>query len=435
MLLDYQRKAVAKLLANPFLGLFFDMGLGKTLIVLDAFYRLKKLGLIDKLLVIAPPRVVKYVWQQEAEKFNYDISFIKLNTTPSKRLKLLDQDADIYLLPTDLVSWLVSTKMDKKFKHVVIDEISLFRDSSSKRFKAMKKMRKHLKRLWGLTGTPVPNGLENIWPIIYLFDNGCRLGKYKKDFQYKYLEPDIIIRNQVVKYKLRKGSEEKIYKAIDDICISCDTKDYIELPDFQTIIYPCDFDNKTFSKYRKFVKDNVIFYPNGDLVAVNSGVLVNKLQQFANGHTYLDTGQVQQQHNIKINALLELLNFVSGNVLIFYVFRTDLDAILKYVPGAEKLDVDKWNNGKQKIALLHPASGGHGLNLQDGGNVMVWFSPTWNLEHYLQSTKRLHRKGQKQKVFNYIISMEESIDCKIIKALEKKQLGQDALLSMLRMEV
>jgi SNF2 family DNA or RNA helicase len=431
MLLNYQKAAVLKLVSNWHFGLFFDMGLGKTLIVLEALYRLKYLKCIDKVLIIAPPRVVEHVWQQEAEKFGYDFTFIKLNVSPAKRLARLKKKADIYLLPTDLIKWLVDIKMDEKFNYVIIDEVSMFKNSTSNRFKAMKKMRQHVELFWGLTGTPTPNGLSNIWPLIYLIDQGKRLGRYKKDFQFAFLSPEILMHNRVVKWKLRKGAESKIYTAIADICMSNSPEDYCELPDFQTIIYSCSFDNKTFKNYRQFIKDNVVFYPNGDLVAANPGVLVNKLQQFTNGWTYLDTKAVEFQHNIKIEALLELLNSVKGNVLIFYVFKTDLDAILKSVPGSEKLNVDRWNRGEQKIALLHPASGGHGLNLQTGGNICIWFSPTWNLEHYMQSVKRLHRRGQKEKVLNYIITMDESIDVKIVQALERKKLGQDELLSML----
>jgi SNF2 family DNA or RNA helicase len=429
----YQKRAVLKLVSNWFYGLFFDMGLGKTLIVLEAISKLKKMRCIDKVLIIAPPMVVKYVWEQEAEKFGYDFKFIKLNVSAPKRLKLLEQKADIYLLPTSLVSWFVAVKMEAKFKYAVIDELSMFRNSSTARFKAMKKIRCHLDLLWGLTGTPTPNGLHNIWPLIYLLDQGNRLGRFKKDFQADYLEPDIIMRQQVVKWKLRKGAADRIYSKIDDICCSMEASDYQELPDFQTIVYSCEFDDKTKKKYKQFIKDNVIFYPDGDLVAQNPGVLVNKLQQFSNGVTYLDTGNIKYQHSIKIETLLELLNYIGEkNVLIFYTFKTDLEFILKSVPGSEILDVDKWNEGKQGIALLHPASGGHGLNLQYGGNICIWFSPTWNLEYYMQATKRLHRKGQQQKVFNYIITMRDSIDVKIIKALDKKKLDQEELIQMLK---
>lgn len=434
MLYKYQQVAVGKLICNFFYGLFLDMGLGKTRIVLEAINYLRKNGLKEKFLIIAPKRVVTYVWEQEAKKWGLNFSFIKLIGTPKQRIKNIKGNADIYLISTDLVVWLYESGLYKNFKHIVVDELSMFRNTSSNRFKALKKIRKEAKLLWGLTGTPSPNGLENIWGLIYLLDQGQRLGKYKVNFQSEFLEMDGFISQYKVKWKVCPGQEQRIYEKIKDICVSMKSEDYLELPDFQTNYIYTEMDSKTLKEYRKFVRDKLKQYEKGLLIAKNAAVLVAKCQQFSNGHTYLESGNVHNQHSIKLDVLKDFLECCDNNVLLFYNYITDRDYILNNISFAAMLDVTKWNKGKQRLALIHPKSGGHGLNLQMGGNIIVWFSPIWDLELYQQSIKRLHRPGQMCKVFNYVICMKNAIDIKIIKALEKKRISQDELLEMVKAE-
>lgn len=428
----YQKFAVGQLVLNSYFGLFLDMGLGKTRIVLEAIKYLSLCGINEKFLIIAPKRVCKYVWEQEARKWKMPFIFSHLTGTPEQRVKNIKEDAHIYLLSTDLVTWLYETKFYKEFKYVVIDEISMFRNTTTNRFKVLKKMRANIKVLWGLTGTPAPNGLENLWGIIYLLDRGKRLGKYKKTFQEKYMEMAGFISQYRVRWKLCPGAECMIYEKIKDICVSMKSEDYIELPDFQTNIIYTDFNNSEYDYYQKFVRDKLLRYEKGDLVAKNAATLISKCQQFSNGHTYLDSGEVERQHTIKLDALAEFCECCGSNILLFYNFITDRDAILTSIPGAEMLDVQKWNKGQQKIALVHPKTGGYGLNLQAGGNILLWYSPIWDLEMYQQAIKRLHRPGQTSKVLNYIIVMKKTVDEKILKALDKKKITQDELLEMVK---
>lgn len=427
----YQSDAILKLVTNKGFGLFLDMGLGKTIIVLKSIQNLKRIKNISRVLIIAPRRVVDFVWEQEAIKWGVNLTFMKLTGTPKQRVKNIKNKADIYLITPDLIKWLHDQK--EFFQVIVVDEISMFRNTKSKRFRILMKIRKKAEYVWGLTGTPTPNGIDKIWGIIKLLDNGNRLGKYKNEFTHKYLIPEAVLPNhQIVSWKLRYGAFDEIVDRIKDICISM--KNPLELPEFQTIILHTELSTKVQKEYKRFVKDQVIFYKNGDLVASNPAVLVNKLQQFANGHTLLDTGQIEVHHKNKFEVLDEVIRETSKPILIWYNYKADEYFIRKFF-GAEELNVEKWNRGEQSLALAHPQSAGHGLNLQFGGSVMLWFSPIWNLELYQQAIKRLYRHGQKEKVINYIISVKNTIDERILAALEKKSINQQALLDMLEYEV
>lgn len=431
MLRNYQEKVVVSMLDNPYMGLFIDMGLGKTLIVLEALDRLRLIEDLGPVLILAPPMVIDHVWQEESRKWGYDYTFIKLKGLPKAREKKIKQKADIYLLPSTLLTWLFDSKLHLKFKTVIVDEYSEFRSPNSNKFKVLKKMRPQIKRLYGLTGTPIPNGIYNIWGLILNLDMGERLHKTQKLYQQEYFYPGQMRGYVVYNWVARKGTTDKIFNKISDICISLKTKDHLDLPDFNTISIKCSMNKFDMVQYEQFKKDLVIEYKKGDLVAVNAAVLVAKLQQFTNGHVYLDNKEVQHIHDVKIDMLKELIEATDDNILVFYNYQFDLCQILKKIPGAKPLDVDKWNKGKQRVAVLHPKSGGHGLNLQDGGHTMIWFGPTWDLELYQQACKRIHRSGQKNKVLNYIITMEKSIDTHIVKALKGKEITQNHLFDFL----
>ena len=431
MLRLYQQHIVNLCLNNRYMGLFLDMGLGKTLIMLELLDRIALIEDIGPVLIIAPPMVVEHVWQEEAEKWGYNFTFSKVTGTPKQRIAKLKLKADIYLISSHSFMWL--SEQEHNFRNIIIDEYSEFRSPKSNKFKALKALRPKLDMLYGLTGTPAPNGIYPIWGLIRNLDMGERLGCTQSAFQRDFFNPGKMNGYVVYNWIPKKGATDQIYKRISDICVSMKSSDHIDLPDFNTIPVYCSMDKKTKALYEQFKKDLVIFYDTGDLIAANAAVLVAKLQQFACGHVYLDTKDVQHIHNIKIELLKELILQCEGeNVLIFYNFQFDKDLILKEIKDAEMLNVNKWNEGKQKVALLHPKTGGHGLNLQSGGHVLVWFSPIWDLEQYQQACKRVHRSGQKNKVLNYILTMKESIDTRIMSVLDRKAITQDYLFEILK---
>ncbi|MCS6103457.1 ATP-dependent helicase [Clostridium botulinum] len=441
---NYQQYAINHILDHNASGLFLDMGMGKTVSSLTAVGNLLFLGDTDKVLVIAPKRVAEDTWSTEIEKWDHlkNLRISVILGTPKQRIEAVEKDADIYVTNRENVVWLVDNYFKSwKWDTCIIDELSSFKSSKAKRFRALKKVRPYFKRIIGLTGTPAPNSLIDLWPQVYLLDGGQRLGKTITGYRERYFTPGD--RNQFVvfNYNLKDGAEEAIHNKISDICVSMKAKDYLDLPErIDNKIY-IDLPKKVKDQYRELEKDLIIQLDNEDIAATNSAVLTGKLLQMCNGAVYSEGKEVVEVHDEKLNALMDIIEAANGKpVLIFYSFKHDLTRIQEFLKknklkgqeldGPE--DIKKWNNGEIPILLLHPASAGHGLNLQYGGNIVVWFGLTWSLELYQQANARLHRQGQKQTVIIHHIIARDTVDEDVIKALTNKEVNQNVLLEAVK---
>lgn len=436
---DYQVYCINRMIEEPRLGLMLSMGLGKSAITLTAlnelmFYQHK----VNKALIIAPKRVAETTWSEECEKWDHLKHFriSKILGNEEKRKQAVKADADIYIINRENVSWLVDNfKSNWKWDTVVIDELSSFKNHTAKRFKSLKLMLPHIKRLYGLTGTPAANGLLDLWAQVYLLDQGKRLYKTIGQYRERFFKPDKRNGQIVYSYKLKSDAEPIIRKRISDICISIKSSDYIDLPKCiyqnQTLI----LSDKSQKAYQKMEQTLVLELTNTEITAVNAGVLTNKLLQIASGSIYDEFGKYHLIHKEKLEVLKEIIEQVKSPVLVFYNFKHERDLILKEIPEARLLDSEKevweWNSGKIEILLAHPASAGYGLNMQQGGHNIIWFSPTWNLELYEQANARLNRQGQTETVtVNHIIA-KNTIDETVMKALTKKDKTQTVLLEAL----
>jgi SNF2 family DNA or RNA helicase len=402
------------------------------------------LGEVSKVLVIAPLRVAEDTWSTEVQKWDHlkHLRIAKILGTPKDRARALNMDADIYVTNRENVDWLVGECFDKwSFDMCVIDELSSFKSSKAKRFRSLKKVRPYFKRIVGLTGTPAPNSLIDLWPQMYLLDGGIRLGKTIGSYREQYFKPGN--RNQFVVYNwnLKEGAEEAIHQKIGDICISMMAKDYLDIPERIDNKIELSLPPIAADRYKQLEKDLVLELGENDITASNAAVLTNKLLQMSNGAIYSEDKSVVEIHDEKLKALFDIVEAANGKpVLIFYSFKHDFDRIvsflnskkLKAVGLKESSDIKKWNEGKISILLVHPASAGHGLNLQFGGNIIVWFGLTWSLELYQQANARLHRQGQKQVVvINHIIT-KGTVDEDVIKALGNKEINQNTLLEAVK---
>lgn len=445
---NYQKYAINHILDHEASGLFLDMGMGKTVSSLTAIDDLLFLGEATKVLVIAPKRVAEDTWSTEVEKWDHlkHLRISKILGTPRKRLEAAESDADIYVTNRENVEWLV----DNYFKHwkwdtLIIDELSSFKSSKAKRFRALKKVRPYFKRIVGLTGTPAPNSLIDLWPQLYLLDGGERLGKTITGYRERYFVPGD--RNQFVvfNYNLREGAEEAIHNKISDICISMKADDYLDMPERIDNIVKIDLPKKALKEYEELEKELIVQLDDEDISASNSAVLTGKLLQMCNGAIYADeTKEVINIHDEKLNALMDIIEAANGKpVLIFYSFKHDLIRIKDYlnknkIKGQElggPEDIKKWNDGEIPVLLLHPASAGHGLNLQYGGNIIVWFGLTWSLELYQQACARLYRQGQKESVVIHHIIARSTVDEDVMKALQGKELNQNLLLEAVKARI
>lgn len=440
---EYQAFSINKIIENPAAGLFLDMGMGKTVSTLTAIAELlHDYFEVSKVLVIAPLRVAKYTWTDEIEKWEHTryLKTSQILGTEKERLEALGKQADIYLINRENVVWLVDKlKSDWPFDMVVIDELSSFKSTKAKRFRALRKVRPFIKRIVGLTGTPAPNGLIDLWPQLYLLDQGERLGKTITGFRERYFVPGAGDPSRYVVYDWipKKEAEENIYKKIEDICVSMKSVDYLDLPERIDHTVNVELSHKARSKYVQLEKDLLLPFTDSDVVADTAAVLSNKLLQLANGAIYDEDGEVQFVHDEKLDALEELIEQANGKpVLVFYNFKHDLERILERFKDAVKLETDehfkKWNNGEIPILLTHPASAGHGLNMQDGGNTIIWFGMTWSLELYQQANARLHRQGQKNIVNVFHLIVQDSIDEKVMKAIRNKTVTQDNLMEAVK---
>lgn len=443
---NYQRFATAYIEENPVSAIFLDMGLGKTVLTLTALADL----LFDsfearRVLVIAPLRVARDTWPDELAKWEH-LSYLRFSvavgTEPERRAALL-KPADIYIINRENVQWLIEqSKLPFDFDTVVVDELSSFKSHQSKRFRSLMKVRPKIKRIVGLTGTPSSNGLLDLWAEFRLLDMGKRLGRFIGQYRTDYFVPDKRNGQVIFTYKPLPDAEKRIYEKISDITISMKSTDHLQMPELITAEYPMRMSEPERDRYDEMRRDLVLQLPDGEITAANAAALSNKLCQMANGAVYDDTGGVQYIHDRKLDALEDLIEAANGKpLLVAYWFKHDLVRIAerlqaRHIPFS-KLDtpesIARWNRGDLPVALIHPASAGHGLNLQSGGNAIIWFGLTWSLELYQQTNARLWRQGQTSEtvVIHHIIA-KDTIDERVIKALSEKDRTQTALIDAVK---
>lgn len=401
---------------------------------------------ISKVLVIAPLRVAEDTWTREAEKWDHlkHLRIAKVLGSEQRRLAALNMSADIYVINRENVEWLVNHYgKEWPFDMVVIDELSSFKSPKVRRFRAIRKVRPMIQRIVGLTGTPAPNGLIDLWAQIYLLDGGERLGKTLTGYRERYFNPGRRDprRHIVFNWVLKDYAEEAIYEKISDICMSMKASDWLKMPERIENVIEIKLDEKPRALYKQLERDLLLPYTSGDIVANTAATLSNKLLQLANGAVYDENGGVKELHSAKLDALEDVLESANGRpVLVFYTYRHDLDRITKRFKQARELksasDISKWNEGQLPLLLAHPASAGHGLNLQAGGNIIVWFGLTWNLELYQQANARLYRQGQKQEsvIIHHLVA-SGTVDEDVMQRLSGKAVGQDALLEAVKARI
>jgi SNF2 family DNA or RNA helicase len=438
----YQDYSAEHIKRHPFCGLFLDMGLGKTLTTLTAIVDMLMLGEISgRILVIAPLEVALKVWPQEICKWDHTrhLTHSLVLGTPQERRAALRREADIHIVNRENVPWLIRTCGKRwPFKTVIVDELSSFKSNQAQRFKALRAVRPRIERLIGLTGTPASNGLLDLWPQMYLLDQGERLGKYITAYRRQYFYPTQQNGHVVYKWALREGAEEAIYSKISDIVISMRAKDHLELPPRTDNIITAELSASERAAYKKLEKDQIIEYEGETITAANAAVLAGKLLQMANGAVYNTAEKWTEIHSAKTDALKNIVEEAQGQpLLVFYQYRHDLARIRAALPEAEELDtrtdcIERWNRGKIPVLLAHPASAGHGLNLQEGGHIIVWFGLTWSLEQYAQANARLDRQGQTEPVIVHHIITAGTIDERVLRVLRGKATLQEALMEAVK---
>lgn len=437
---SYQEYAIKYIEAHPISALLIDMGLGKTSITLTAIRNL----LFDsfevcKVLVIAPLRVAKNTWTDEIKKWEHlnALTYSLIIGNENERLSALNKKADIYIINRENVDWLVNKSGYKfDFDMVVIDELSSFKNHQSKRFKSLMKVRPLVKRIVGLTGTPSSNGLMDLFAEFKILDMGKRLGYFIGQYRNTYFKPDKMNGPIVYSYKPLPNAENAIYEKISDITVSMKANEYLKMPELVTSNYVAELSDSEKNQYDRMKKSLVLEITDGEITASNAASLSNKLCQLSNGAIYDDEQNIVEIHNRKLEALEDIIESMNGKpLLVAYWYRHDLERIKKRFSVREiktSEDISDWNDGKIPVALIHPASAGHGLNLQNGGSTLVWFGLTWSLELYQQTNARLYRQGQKNTVVIQHIITKGTIDEQILKALQKKNKTQADLIDAVR---
>lgn len=448
---EYQKFCIQKILDIKKVGIWQDMGLGKTVTTLTAVKELKYNRFqVCKVLVIAPKKVAEGTWTKEAAKWDHTkmLRVSPVLGSQAKRIRALNTPADLYVINRENVCWLVDYYRNAwPFDMVVIDESSSFKSHSAKRFKALAGISSRISRMVELTGTPSPNGLADLWSQVYLLDGGERLGKRYSQFRERYFQPDKRgADGMVYSYEAKPGTEESILAKISDICISMKAEDYLELPDLTYHEIPVELDKKSWKAYQDLERKMILELPEDDeLISVTSAAaLSNKLLQLANGAVYDEDRQVHEVHDCKIEAFLELVESLQGKpVLVFYNYQHDRERILKALEKSglrirelkTTQDEDDWNAGRIDILLTHPASSAYGLNLQQGGNHVIWFGLTWNYELYTQANKRLHRQGQVNKVIIHHLVSTGTRDEDVMTALKRKDDVQNWVMESLKARI
>lgn len=442
---DYQRHTTQFIIGHPECAIFLGMGMGKTISTLTAIEALKYDYFdVSKVLVIAPVRVARDTWPAEIDKWDHlaDLTVSPIIGTATQRTAAANRNADIYTIGRENIPWLVKHHGSRwPYDMVVIDELSSFKNPQAKRFKALKKVRPKISRIVGLTGTPAPNSLLDIWAPFRLIDNGQRLGKFITHYRDQYFLPDKRSGQVIYSWKIRPGADQAIYDNIADITVSMKTTDYLTLPEVTTQHIEVTLAPKEQKMINTLKRDLVLDLGDDTIDAANAATLSLKLQQLAGGAIYNEDGTgVIVVHDQKLRALSELVEQADGNtILVAYWFKHDRNRILATIPGARVLDTtqdfEDWNAGKIPVGLIHPASAGHGLNLQAGGHIMVWFTTPWSLELYEQANARLNRQGQTEPVSIIHIDTANSIDQDVHAALARKDTTQSALIAAVAAEL
>lgn len=452
---DYQRRAIGWVLDHPRCGLFMEMGLGKTICTLTAVQTLVDRMEVGAVLVIAPKKVAESTWSDEAASWAHlDLRVSVVTGTPAQRLAALREEADVYVLGRDSVVWLQSLKASQRprFDMVVLDELTSFKSPKSQRFKALRKMLPTVSRVVGLTGTPTPNGLIDLWAQIYCLDQGQRLGPFVTRYRETYFK--CIEKNNIpIKVWPKEGAEEAITAKISDICFSMKAADYLELPGVEHHDVKVSIGAKAYEGYCRFVKERVALLRAtsakaeaqdqvATVTAASAAALVNKLAQYANGCVYDEEGGEVEIHPAKLEMLMELVERAASPVLCFYAYKHDLRRIMERAPKGLRVrayagpdDLRDWNDGKIDLLLAHPASTAYGLNMQRGGHVIVWFTTGWNMELYKQANARLYRQGQRSRVDIYRLIASGTVDERMAAALDGKERTQESVVRRLAMEL
>ena len=440
---NYQNYAKDFILAHKVSALFLDCGLGKTITTLTAINELMYDSFeISKVLIIAPLRVAQSTWKDEIEKWDH-LNLLRYSIVvgdEKERLKALKQNSDIYIINRENVDWLVTKSgIDFNFDMLVIDELSSFKSHTSKRFKSLLKIRPYFERVVGLTGTPSSNGLMDLWAEFRVLDLGERLGRYITHYRNEYFLPDKRNGAVIFSYKPQPNAEERIYRRLADMTISMKSTEYLKMPELILNELEINLDEEDQMKYKKFKKEMVMTIQEKEIDAINAASLSNKLIQLANGSIYDEDKKFYEVHNKKLDKLEEIIESANGKpVLVAYWFKADKERIEKRFKVREIKtadDIKQWNMGMIGLALIHPASAGHGLNLQSGGSTLVWFSLTWSLELYQQTNARLYRQGQKDTVVIHHLITKNTIDEDIMKSLKRKDKTQEALMRAVKARI
>ena len=451
----YQEYATQKIIDNKASALFLDCGLGKTVITLTAIKRLKyERWEARKVLIVAPKTVAEDTWQSEGQKWDHlhNLRFATVLGTEAKRRAALKERADIYVINRENVVWLVKELGHRwDFDTVVLDESTSFKSHQSQRFKAMKAVRPRIKRIIELTGTPNPHGFMDLWAQVFLLDQGQRLGRTITSYRDAYFLPDKRNGAIVYSYRPKPGAEQAITQRISDLAVSMKAEDYLTLPELIEHDVPVVLDKAAQTAYDRMERDALLEIDAGTVTAANAAALSSKLLQLCAGAVYTEPDEetggergVMHVHDCKLDALLELLEQIgSEHAVVAYGFVHDKERILKALKGTDKRvrvyrgteDKDAWNAGKVDVLLIHPASCGYGLNLQAGGHHMVWFTPSWNLEEYLQANARLHRQGQPEPVIVHRLIVKGGRDEDVVKSLTSKDAAQERLLASLKARI
>ena len=440
---EYQEYATKFIEDNEQSAVFLECGLGKSVITLTAIKNLMARGEVSRVLVVAPLRVGKTTWPEEIGKWDHlgGLTYAVAIGSVAERLNALKVQADITIINRENVEWLIDKSgMPFDYDMLVIDELSSFKSFKAKRFKALLKVRPQITRVVGLTGTPSSNGLMDLWAEFRLLDLGERLGRYITRYRLAYFTPDKRNAQVVFSYKPLPGAEERIYDKIDDITISMRASDYLKLPSLVMNTVVVEMGEKEKDIYDNLCDDMVVSLGESEIDAVNAASLSNKLLQMANGAVYGEEQSVHHIHDEKLNALEDLIESANGKpVLVAYWFKHDLARIKAKFPFVREIktdaDIRAWNRGEIEVGVIHPASAGHGLNLQTGGSTLIWFGLTWSLELYQQTNARLYRQGQKNTVVIHHIVTKGTIDERVLKALEKKEKTQNSLIDAVKAEL
>ena len=437
----YQTYARDWILSHDACGLFLDMGLGKTAITLSAVAELLDLGEAKRVLVVAPLRVASTVWAEEAQKWDHTrhLRVVKVLGSPEQRLSALRADADLYVINRENLAWLTNQYARRKwpFDTVVLDELSSFKSSKAERFRALKRVRPAVRRVIGLTGTPASNGYLDLWSQVYLLDRGERLGTTVTGYRDRYFEPGRRNQNIVFDWRLKPGADKAIEQKLSDLCVSMRAEDYLSLPDRVEVTHKVPLPPTARRMYDEMERELALELGDETITAANAAVAAGKLLQLAGGAVYGEDGNWAQAHGAKLDCLQQIVDEAQGQpVLCYYAYQHELERIKAAFPQARELKTEKdmaaWNRGYVQLLVAHPASAGHGLNLQHGGHIMVWFGLTWSLELYQQACARLYRQGQSHPVMLHHIVAENTMDESVLRALAAKDRTQSALMDAVK---